>query len=182
MNKNQSSNPSQLKQKVDELMTRDPVTVSANATLNTAAHLMWTFERSCLPVTDDDGLVLGMITDRDVSMCAYTQGRPLADLPVHLAMQKQVICARSGDERDVVEALMEANELTRLPVIDEEGRLVGIVSHVDLDGRRPTGRERFSMMTSGVSASEAASGSSRGASSQASQASQSGNGAASLRS
>lgn len=120
------------KLQVAEVMTHDPVTVSPHASLNDAAHLLWTHEVSCLPVVGDDRRVLGILTDRDIAMCAYTQGRPLADLSVRLAMQAEVICAHASDELGAITDLMEQNRVRRMPVIDNTGGLIGIVSRGDI--------------------------------------------------
>lgn len=113
---------------IDDLMTRNPTTTTPDSTLESAARRMWTENRAFLPVVDSAGHVVGVLTDRDVSMCAYTQGRRLAELQVSTAMAKNVICARSGDHPSVVEELMLANRIHRIPIIDEEGVLAGVVS------------------------------------------------------
>lgn len=139
-------------QKVEDLMSREPTTVDQNATLHTAAHLMWTQDFACLPVVDGEERLIGFLTDRDISMCCYTQGRALHELPVHLAMQRDVIRARVGDDREHVEALMGARHLHRLPVVDGEGRVVGIVSRSDLRGRGASGRTGLSVHDAAIAA------------------------------
>jgi CBS domain-containing protein len=62
--------------KVFELMTRDVKTCGCADMVEHAAHIMWTRDCGCVPVVDGDGHVVGMVTDRDVCMAAYTQGRP----------------------------------------------------------------------------------------------------------
>jgi CBS domain-containing protein len=128
---------------VDEVMTRDPASVAPDDTLNSAAHVMWTLDHGCLPVTDQDACVVGILTDRDIAMCSYTQGVPLQQLLVRLAMRHEVICARSGDDVELVDALMSANDVHRLPGIDNHGHLIGIVTRANLWPPTATFAERF---------------------------------------
>jgi CBS-domain-containing membrane protein len=73
-----------------------------------------------------------MITDRDICMAAYTRGRALWEIPVSSAMADQVHGVRSTDPVDVVETLMRNVRVRRVPVLDADGRLEGIVSMNDL--------------------------------------------------
>jgi len=119
---------------VEQLMTRDVKVCRSDDTLNRAAQLMWEFDCGCIPVisTDGDGVVLGVVTDRDIAMAAYTQGRPLSAVSVSTAMARKVIACRANDGIDQAEALMRDNQVRRLPVLDQSGRLVGILSLDDI--------------------------------------------------
>jgi len=119
---------------VEQLMTRDVKVCRSDDTLNRAAQLMWEFDCGCIPVigTDGDGVVLGVVTDRDIAMAAYTQGRPLSAVSVSTAMARKVITCRANDGIDQAEALMRDNQVRRLPVLDQSGRLVGILSLDDI--------------------------------------------------
>jgi CBS domain-containing protein len=100
--------------------------------LETAAQLMWDFDVGALPVVDAASRVVGVVTDRDVCMAAYTQGLRLRDLSVATAMAKKVIACRPDDDVVSARTLMADNQIRRLPVIDEAGRLAGIVTIDDL--------------------------------------------------
>jgi CBS domain-containing protein len=65
-------------------------------------------------------------------MAAYTQGKPLNTIPITGAMPTRVIAVRSDDLIEQAEELMRENQIRRLPVLDGEGRLVGLVSMNDL--------------------------------------------------
>ncbi len=95
-------------------------------------QIMWDHDCGVVPVVDLDNRVIGMITDRDVAVAAYTQGRALWQIPVSSAMAKQVHGVREGDPLDVVEALMRRVRVRRVPVLDAQGRLKGILSLNDL--------------------------------------------------
>lgn len=121
--------------KVEQIMTRDVCSVTPADHLSDAARLMW--ERDCgvVPVVLDDGVgrqVVGMLSDRDVCMAAYTQGRPLRDIPVASAMSRRVCSCRPTDTITVALKVLETNQLRRLPVVDADEHLVGLLSLADL--------------------------------------------------
>lgn len=117
---------------IQDVMTRDAQCCRPDDSMNEAVRIMW--ERDCgsVPVVDERNRVLGMITDRDVCMAAYTQGRRPQDLPVHHAMSHGATACRPQDDLDSALRAMAQAQVHRLPVIDEDERLVGIVSVTDL--------------------------------------------------
>ncbi len=118
--------------KVSELMTRHVTTCLATDSLNRAAQIMW--ERRCgsVPIVDGSERVVGMVTDRDVSMAAYTQGRRLDDIAITLAMSHPVWTCPASATAEEAESLMMAHGVHRLAVVDTEGRLAGVVSLDDI--------------------------------------------------
>jgi CBS domain-containing protein len=87
-----------------------------------------------LPVLRDETnrLLIGVITDRDIAMAAYTQSKTLWAVPVSVAMARAVRVCHPSDDVSVAAALMRLKQIHRLPVIDNEGRLVGVVSLSDI--------------------------------------------------
>jgi len=79
--------------KVEQLMKREIKVCSEADTLNRAAELMWDSDCGCIPVirANGDGRLIGIITDRDIAMAAYTQGRQLWAIPVGSAMAQKAI-------------------------------------------------------------------------------------------
>jgi CBS-domain-containing membrane protein len=77
--------------RVEQLMTRDVKVCRAEDTLSRAAQLMWEHDCGCVPVigTNGDGRLVGIITDRDIAMAAYTQGWPQSAIPVSTAMENK---------------------------------------------------------------------------------------------
>lgn len=100
--------------------------------LDCAASLMWNHDIGAVPVVDSERRVVGMITDRDVCMAAYTQGKCLADIPVAGVMSTKVVAVGPDDTLASAERMMREAQVRRLPVIDREGRLIGMVSQNDL--------------------------------------------------
>ncbi len=117
---------------VKEVMSKPVVTCPTSCTLNEAARLMWEFDCGVIPVVGEDGRVQGMVTDRDICMAAYIQGKPLSDIPVSVAMARSVVASHEHDTVESVEHLMQDNQVRRIPVLDAESRPAGIVSLNDL--------------------------------------------------
>jgi len=117
---------------VSQLMSRNIVTCGPEESLHTAAERMWTHDIGCLPVIDLEGHVIGMVTDRDACMAAYTQGRPLGAIDVSSAMAHQVFSCLPTDRIEDAEALMKERQVRRLPVIDQLGKLAGLIALNDI--------------------------------------------------
>jgi CBS domain-containing protein len=129
--------------KVEQLMTRTVETCRSTDSVNAAARIMWESDCGCVPVVTSDGdgaRIVGMLTDRDVCMAAYTQGKPLAAIGVESAMSRQVCSCRPTDDLTVALNILRTNQLHRLPVVDADERLVGILSLTDV--AREADRER----------------------------------------
>ena len=120
--------------KVEQLMTRDVKACNQSDTLNRAAQLMWESDCGFIPVVsgNGDGKGTGVITDRDIAMAAYIQGERLWSIPITVAMAHNVIACHADDGISRAEALMRDNRMRRLPVLDQNERLVGILSLNDI--------------------------------------------------
>ncbi len=120
--------------KIEQIMQRSVRVCRQNDSLNTAAGMMWDNDCGCLPVinTNGNGAVVGMLSDRDICMAAYTQGKPLIEIPVTVAMAHSVLSCKPSDDLALAEAIMREARIHRIPVVDEDGAVVGIVSLTDL--------------------------------------------------
>ncbi len=118
--------------KVQDVMTRSPVTCFIQDPLHLAAQKLWERDCGCLPVVDPEDRPLAMITDRDICMAALTTGKPLHELQVGQAMSKQVVACREGDDLAAAGARMAQSGVRRVPVIDANGMLCGVLSLNDL--------------------------------------------------
>ncbi len=118
--------------KIAEIMTTTVATAPESATLADAARLMWDRDCGIVPIIAEDGTIRGVITDRDVCMGGLTQGRPLHEIPVTASMTTDPFTCRATDDISAVHHLMRLQRIRRLPVLDEQGRLAGIVSLNDL--------------------------------------------------
>ena len=116
--------------KVSEVMTSDVQTVTPDQSAREAASFMLRAEAGSIPVTEGDK-VIGMITDRDIAVRGVAEGRG-PDTPVRDLMTDHIICARADDNVDEVARRMSQEQVRRLPVLDAEDRLCGIISLGDL--------------------------------------------------
>lgn len=113
-------------------MTHPAVTCHVDDSLSTAAKKMWDRDIGALVVVDDRGNLAGMITDRDICMAAWTQGRTLGEARVGSAMARHVIVAGPDSRCVDLELLMSKHQLHRIPIVDAAGRPLGVVSLNDL--------------------------------------------------
>jgi len=136
----------------NDLMSYPAITCSASGPLSVAARLMWENDCGVLPVIDDSGRLVGMITDRDICMAAFTQGATLDAIETRTAMAPNVLACRPDDPVESVERLMKDGQVRRIPVIDDDHRPVGVVSLNDLarhaagEGRTQVNREVVSTL------------------------------------
>ncbi len=118
--------------KVQDVMTKSVATCEMQDTLHAAAQKLWELDCGCLPVVDQNRRPVAMITDRDACMAAFTTGRALHELHVAEAMSKQVVSCRAHEELSAAAARMSKHGVRRLPVLDANGVLVGVLSLNDL--------------------------------------------------
>jgi CBS domain-containing protein len=105
---------------------------SPEDTLARAAQLMWEKDLGCLPVCGPGRQVVAMLTDRDISMAAFMQWKHLSEALVESAMSKGVRTCSPDDELGRAEDIMRESQVRRLPVADDNGVLVGLLSLGDV--------------------------------------------------
>ena len=116
--------------KVSEVMTRDVATVRPDQPVQDAASFMLRADAGSIPVVEGERL-LGMITDRDIAVRGVAKGYG-PDTPVRELMTNDLVCARIDEDVEEVANKMSEAQVRRLPVVDEQKRLCGIVSLGDL--------------------------------------------------
>jgi CBS domain-containing protein len=117
---------------ISECMTRDVRIVDPDETLEEAALAMAEIDAGILPVGKDDRLV-GMITDRDIAIRGVAQGRGPSAKVGEVMSPEILYCFIDDDAGEVLDNLADI-QVRRLPVLDREKRLVGIISISDLAG------------------------------------------------
>src|SRR5215510_7768194 len=115
---------------VSDYMTRDVTVVTPNDTLQQAAKIMAQMDCGCLPVGENDRLV-GMITDRDIAVRAVAAGKSPTTAIRDVMSQEVKYCFEDDDVEEVAENMADI-KVRRLPVLNREKRLVGIVSLGDI--------------------------------------------------
>jgi CBS-domain-containing membrane protein len=113
--------------KVQDIMTRDVKFCGPDTNLAAATEILWRNNCGTLPVSDSDGKLLGVITDRDICIALGTRNWRASDLAVRDVAIKPVFTCKPYD--DVHEALkaMRKHQVRRLPVVHEDSKLAGIV-------------------------------------------------------
>jgi CBS domain-containing protein len=117
---------------VKELMTRDVEACRPEDTLSRAAQLMWECDCGVIPVVDEERRVVGVLTDRDICMAVYTKDQRPSAIQVGEVMTSGVECCAPDDSLAAAESTMKQRHVRRVPVVDGQNRLVGILSLNDL--------------------------------------------------
>jgi CBS domain-containing protein len=120
--------------RVQEVMTRNPKYVTSDTPARDAARIMKEEDVGVVPVVErnDDRRLVGVVTDRDIALRVVAEGRD-ADTPVSQIMSAQRLATSTPDEDlDDVMDKMASEKVRRIPVVDERGSLVGIVSQADV--------------------------------------------------
>ena len=115
---------------IRDLMTSDVQTVSPGDTVQQAAGFMLSADTGSIPVCDGAKIV-GMITDRDIAVRGIGKGLG-PDCTVADLMSKDIVCARDTDDVHAIAQQMSDKQVRRMPVVDADDRLVGMVSLGDL--------------------------------------------------
>ena len=127
-----------------DIMSPSVTRCRATDNLSWAAQLMWEEDCGVLPVVDDQERLIGVITDRDICMAGFTQGRALSECSVETAMTRDVaFCTKETSLEDVAD-FMRNRRIRRIVVVDDERVAVGVVSLSDIarsvDGMAPRDR------------------------------------------
>ena len=116
--------------KVSDVMTPNPRTVQLSDTLQAAAQIMRDEDTGAVPVVEDGSHVVGMIPERDIVIRAIADGD--FECTIDDIVSDDVICATPDMSTAEAEELMGEHQIRRLPVVDEDENLIGIVSLGDL--------------------------------------------------
>lgn len=132
--------------KVEQLMTKTVSTCGTGDSLSDAARIMWDHDCGVVPIVEDAASqrLVGMLTDRDICMAAYTKGRPLSQIRVQDVMSTAIQSCRPGMDVAEVEGLMRRAQVHRLPVVDDAHQLLGLISLADIacEAAREAGSQR----------------------------------------
>lgn len=117
--------------KLENTMTRKVEVIRPGSTVREAAQMMRSLDVGPIPVVED-GRLIGMLTDRDITIRATAEGRDPNNTPVRDVMSPEVVFCYSDEDVETAAKLMSEKRIRRLPVMDRERKLVGIVSLADL--------------------------------------------------
>jgi CBS domain-containing protein len=128
--------------KVRDVMTTEVGYCQPDAALTQAAEIMWQRDCGVVPVVDAQQKVVGMITDRDICFAAVTQNRAPGEIKVgDVISQNKVRSCSPGDAVEDALKTMKQKQLRRLPVVNRDGVLVGILSLADLIRNAGSGKD-----------------------------------------
>jgi CBS domain-containing protein len=116
--------------KAKDIMTEKPESVTPGTNIADVARIMRDMNVGIVPVADDDRL-LGVITDRDITIRVTAAGMSPQDVTVQDFMSPNVVTVKPGDDVEAVRKLMAENQIRRVMVVDDE-KLVGVISLGDV--------------------------------------------------
>ena len=118
-------------QSIKDVMTSDPCTIDADKSVAYAAKMMRDEDVGLAPIVEGDKLI-GMLTDRDIAIRVVADGRDPDQVTVGEVASKQVVTIDPQQELDEALRVMAKHQVRRLPVVEEDGRLVGVVAQADV--------------------------------------------------
>jgi len=140
--------------KIEQIMSKDVATCCPDETLSDAARIMW--ERDCgfVPIVDgaEQRRVVGAVTDRDLCMASYTRGQALGEICIRDVMSTGIRTCKASDDLQAAESILREARIHRLPVVDDAGQLLGVLSLADIarEAARETGARRKQVTTQEV--------------------------------
>ncbi len=120
--------------KVSELMTRRPSCATPEMVLSKVAKMMADENVGSVPVVEskDSGKIVGVVTDRDIVLRAVARAKNPLEMSAGDVMTKDVVTVHDQDDVQDVARLMEKHQVRRVPVVDENGKVCGIVAQADI--------------------------------------------------
>ncbi len=115
-----------------DVMQSPAIACHINQSLNDAARLMFEHDLGAIVIVNDGGEPVSMITDRDICIASYTQGRPLYDCAIVSAMSKSIMACGMNTSIDEIRDMMIGGQLRRIPVVDAAGKVTGMIGLTDL--------------------------------------------------
>jgi CBS domain-containing protein len=118
--------------KVADVMMRTPASCTAEMNLAAAVETLWTRNCGMLPIVNSEGKVTGVITDRDICIALGTRNRPAGQITVSEVQPGRLFSCNADDDIHTALAIISGAKVRRLPVIDKQGKLQGILSLDDV--------------------------------------------------
>ncbi|HBC55683.1 MAG TPA: hypothetical protein DCZ03_00830 [Gammaproteobacteria bacterium] len=118
---------------VNKVMVSNVASCRHDTKLESIALMMWDNDCGCIPVVDSENKLIGIVTDRDIAMGAALQHKPLWEMTAQsICGEREVYCCKTRDDIHRALKLMQVHEVRRLPVVDSQNKLVGIISMGDV--------------------------------------------------
>jgi CBS domain-containing protein len=120
-----------MSQSIRDFMTSNPCTIDADKSVAYAAKMMRDEDVGLAPIVEGEKLV-GMLTDRDIAVRVAAQGRDPDQVRVRDVASKKLVTIDPQQDLDEALRIMAKHQVRRLPVVEEDGRLVGVVAQADV--------------------------------------------------
>jgi CBS domain-containing protein len=142
--------------KCDEVMTKNPVCCLPNDMVTNVAQLMKHENIGSMPVIENDQTrkLVGIVTDRDLALKIVAKGRDSNSTKVEAVMTSKIITCRTGDDLQKALDAMSEHQLRRIPVVDSDNKILGIIAQADV-ATRVNQPEKTAAMVKGISRSNA---------------------------
>lgn len=127
--------------RIQEIMTKDPSCVTPDSTVREAAQLMSREDVGIIPVVDaqSSNRLVGVVTDRDIAIRCVAEGKDGTCSVREVMSSDDLATCGEDDEVDSLMEAMRSEKVRRVPIVDERGSLVGIVSQADVFRKTPGG-------------------------------------------
>jgi CBS domain-containing protein len=138
--------------KCDELMTKNPICCLPNSMVAEVAQLMKRENIGPIPVIENEQTrkLVGIVTDRDLAMKIVAEGRDAKSTTVEAVMTRKVVTCRADDDLQKALDAMSEHQLRRIPVVDKENKILGIIAQADV-ATRVNQPEKTAEMVKGIS-------------------------------
>ena len=123
--------------KCSEVMTKNPVCCLPNDSVAKAAELMKSGNIGSIPVIEDEQTqkLVGIVTDRDLTLKIVAEGRDAKSTKVEAVMTRKVVTCLAGDDLQKALDAMAEHQLRRIPVVDNDNKILGIIAQADVATR-----------------------------------------------
>src|SRR5438876_180900 len=118
-------------QNIRDIMTANPSTIGPDQSVVEAAKIMKQEDAGVVPVTEN-GRLTGMVTDRDIAIRVVAEGKDAQSTAVREVVSKNLVTIDPQQDLDEALRLMAQHQVRRLPVVEEDGKLVGVVAQADV--------------------------------------------------
>src|SRR5690348_1452803 len=116
---------------IRDVMTKNPRSLQSGATVIEAARLMRDEDTGIVPIVEDDRLV-GTVTDRDIAIRVVAEGKSTESTTIGEIASRELVTIDPQQDLDEALRLMARHQVRRLPVVEEDGKLIGIVAQADI--------------------------------------------------
>ena len=128
---NSEETGTEMAESIRDVMTKDPQSLAGGASVVEAARLMRDEDAGTVPVVEGEKLV-GMVTDRDIAVRVVAEGKSPESVTVGEIASRDLVTIDPQQELSEALRLMARHQVRRLPVVEEDGKLVGIVAQADI--------------------------------------------------